>query len=376
MSAVAPPLSLLLELTHRCPLACPYCSNPLQLASIREELDTATWLDAIDQAAEMGVLQVHFSGGEPTLRKDLAELIRRTRGHGLYSNLITSGVALDEAGLDRLIEAGLEHVQLSIQGASAETADVYAGYRNSHEKKLRFAGWMHARELPLTLNAVIHRHNIEQIPRIIELALEVGARRLEVAHTQYYGWGLRNRAALMPSPAQVQAATAAVEAARERLRGQLVIDYVIPDYYGELPKACMGGWGQRFVNIGPRGDVMPCHAADVIPGLRFDNIRERGLREIWEQGEAFARFRGTAWMPEPCKSCEWREVDWGGCRCQALALSGRADVTDPVCRHSPDHARIRAMAEAESTSAPPEFVYRRPAKAPAPKENTQAMETS
>jgi len=359
----APPLSLLLELTHRCPLACPYCSNPLNLAASHEELESAIWLSAIDQAAEMGVLQVHFSGGEPTLRKDLSELVRRTRHHGLYSNLITSGVVLDEAELDRLVEAGLDHVQLSIQDTQAESADRFGGYRGGHEKKLRFAAWLRARELPLTLNAVVHRHNVERVPQMIELALTLGARRLEVAHTQYYGWGLRNRAALLPTQEQVRTTTAQVQAAQERLRGQLVIDYVIPDYYGEVPKACMGGWGQKFINIGPRGDVMPCHAADTIPGIHFDNIRERSLREIWLHSEAFQCFRGTEWMAEPCRSCERREQDWGGCRCQALALTGRADATDPTCKLSPAHPHMRQLAVTESNLVPPEFLYRRRANA-------------
>jgi len=359
---VAPPLAVLLELTHRCPLACPYCSNPLELASQREEMDTGGWLDVIDQAAAMGALQLHFSGGEPALRKDLVELLQRARERGLYSNLITSGIGIDEAKLDRMIESGLDHVQLSLQDATRESADHIAGYKGSFDKKLRFAGWVRARELPLTLNAVVHRHNAGNVPRMIELALQLGASRLEVAHTQYYGWGLVNRAALMPSREQLDAATAVVEEARVRLRGQLVIDYVTPDYYARRPKACMGGWAQKFLNISPRGEVLPCHAAETIPGMQFDNVRDRALLDIWQHGEAFERYRGTAWMPEPCQSCPKKEVDWGGCRCQALALSGTADTLDPVCEKSPDHARIQQAAMDESAAAmPPPFVYRRPA---------------
>ena len=357
---LAPPLAILLELTHRCPLACPYCSNPIELAAMNEELDTAQWLQVIDQAAAMGVLQLHFSGGEPALRKDLPQLIEHARRHGLYSNLITSGVATDEAGLQRLVAAGLDHVQLSLQDAEAASADRIAGYRDSYQKKLRFAGWVRDHGLPLTLNAVIHRHNAERVPAMIELALRLGASRLEVAHTQYYGWGLRNRAALMPSLAQLEATTAAVEAARARLRGQLVIDYVTPDYYARRPKPCMGGWAQRFLNINPRGDVLPCHAAETIPGTRFDNVRERPLAEIWQASEAFNRFRGTDWMPETCQGCPKREIDWGGCRCQALALSGDAATLDPVCERSPDHARVQALAIAEAAAPSPPFVYRRP----------------
>jgi pyrroloquinoline quinone biosynthesis protein E len=354
----APPLAVLLELTHRCPLACPYCSNPLQLVGMRQELGTEDWLRVIGQAAELGALQVHFSGGEPTLRKDLPELLLHARERGLYSNLITSGVAVDRARLAELVDAGLDHAQLSIQDSEAEGADRIAHYRNSHEKKLAFAGWVRELGLPLTLNAVVHRHNVERVPQMIELALRLGASRLEVAHTQYYGWGLKNRAALMPSRAQLDVATAAVQEARERLRGQLVIDYVTPDYYARRPKACMGGWAQRFMNVTPEGKVLPCHAAETIPGMRFDSVRERSLAEIWHDSEAFLRYRGTDWMPAPCRGCERREIDWGGCRCQALALSGDAGKVDPVCELSPDHAAIQALAAGEARDAPPPFVYR------------------
>lgn len=361
--APAPPLAVLLELTHRCPLACPYCSNPLRLVGQREELATADWLRVLDQAAELGALQVHFSGGEPTLRKDLAELVARARALGLYANLITSGIGLDRARLQALQQAGLDHLQLSLQDSEPTGADRIAGYPGAHRRKLALAQWCRELDLPLTLNAVIHRHNAGRVAAMIELALELGAGRLEVAHTQYYGWGLRNRAALMPSREQLEAATAAVEAARERLRGRLIIDYVTPDYYARRPKACMGGWAQRFVNVSPEGKVLPCHAAETIDGLHFDSVRERSLGEIWRESEAFARFRGTDWMPEPCRGCEHRERDWGGCRCQALALSGRADTLDPVCERSPDHARVRALAEREAQAPAPAFVYRRPLRA-------------
>lgn len=363
-TTVSPPLAVLLELTHRCPLACPYCSNPLDLASRGEEMDTAGWLDALDQVAAMGVLQVHFSGGEPALRRDLPQLVRRSRDLGMYNNLITSGVATDAAALDQLIESGLDHVQLSIQDSNAASSDFIAGYRNSFSKKLRFAGWARERDLSLTLNAVIHRHNAHRVPEMIELALQVGASRLEVAHTQYYGWGLKNRAALMPSLEQLDQATAAVTEARHRLQGKLVIDYVTPDYYAKQPKACMGGWAQRVLNISPRGDVLPCHAAETLAGLHFDNLRDRPLADIWQYSEAFVTYRGTAWMPEPCQSCPKKEIDWGGCRCQALALSADARLPDPVCEKSPDHARIRAMAMAEAAAPPPAFVFRRPTPRP------------
>lgn len=359
-STPAPPLAVLLELTHRCPLACPYCSNPLRLVGLREELDTAQWQRVLEQAAELGVLQAHFSGGEPTLRKDLAELLRHARAHGLYCNLITSGVGLSRERLAELQQAGLDHLQLSLQDSRAGGADRIAGYAGAHARKLALARWCVELELPLTLNAVIHRHNAERVGEMIELAVELGAGRLEVAHTQYYGWGLRNRAALLPTREQFDAVSAVVEAARARLRGRLTIDYVTPDYYARRPKPCMGGWAQRFLNVTPEGKVLPCHAAETIEGLRFENVRERGLGEIWRDSDAFNRYRGTAWMPEPCRGCEHRERDWGGCRCQALALSGRADTLDPVCEKSPDHASLRALAERESQAPAPEFVYRRP----------------
>lgn len=354
-----PPLAVLLELTHRCPLACPYCSNPLQLVGLREELGTADWLRVLDQAAELGVLQVHCSGGEPTLRKDLPDLLRHARALGLYCNLITSGVGVSRERLQELQQAGLDHLQLSIQDSQAEGADRIAGYAGSHARKLALARWCAELDLPLTLNAVVHRHNAERVASMIELALELGAGRLEVAHTQYYGWGLKNRAALMPTRAQLDAVTAVVEDARARLRGRLTLDYVTPDYYARRPKACMGGWAQRFVNITPDGKVLPCHAAETLTDLRFESVRERSLGEIWRDSEAFVRYRGSDWMPEPCRGCERREIDWGGCRCQALALSGRADTLDPVCEKSPDHARVRALAESESAAPAPAFVYRR-----------------
>jgi pyrroloquinoline quinone biosynthesis protein E len=353
-----PPLAILLELTHRCPLSCPYCSNPLQLISQRAELDTADWLRVIDEAATLGVLQAHFSGGEPTLRKDLPELLFRSRQRGLYNNLITSGVALDLERLAVLRDAGLDHVQLSIQDSVATESNRVAGYRNSHARKLACASWVCALGMPLTINVVIHRHNIERVTDMIALAVSLGATRVEVAHTQYYGWGLLNRAALLPTRGQVDTATAAVEEARTRLRGVLTIDYVTPDYYARRPKACMGGWARRFVNITPEGRALPCHAAETIPSLQFDSVRERSLADIWYHSEAFKRYRGSDWMPAPCRSCDYREIDWGGCRCQALALGGSADTLDPVCERSPDHSRLRELARSEAHAAGPAFIYR------------------
>jgi pyrroloquinoline quinone biosynthesis protein E len=355
-----PPLGLLAELTHRCPLQCPYCSNPLELERATGELLTGEWLRVFEEAAALGVLQLHLSGGEPTLRKDLEALVAGARDLGLYTNLITSGVTLDRARIEALAEAGLDHVQLSFQGRSPDRADRIGGFRGGHEKKLLTARAVRAAGLPLTVNAVVHRQNIDEIPAMIGLALEVDAQRIEVAHVQYYGWALANRAALMPSPAQLEEATGVVEQARATLRGRLMIDYVIPDYYARRPKPCMGGWGRTALNVTPRGKVMPCHAAANFADLDFPSVRERSLRWIWQESAAFQRFRGTGWMAEPCRSCALKEVDFGGCRCQAMALTGDPHATDPACDLSPHHRALVAIAEAESAAAPPAFVYRRP----------------
>lgn len=356
---LAAPLAVLLELTHRCPLQCPYCSNPIELERAKGELSTAEWMRVLDEAAELGILQVHFSGGEPAARRDLPDLVAHARKIGLYSNLITSGVTLDQARVAQLAEAGLDHAQLSMQDVDHQTAAYIANYPGVQSKKLAFARMVRDAGLPLTINAVINRHNVTRIERMIDLAVSLGAGRVEVAHVQYYGWALRNRAALMPTIAQVQEATQRVEAARERLRGQIVIDYVVPDYYARQPKACMGGWGRQFLNITPSGDVLPCHAAQTIPGLVFDSVRHKPLAEIWATSEAFNRFRGTDWMPPLCRTCDQRDVDWGGCRCQALAIAGDAAATDPACALSPMHGTLRALADAASSEPAPDFAYRR-----------------
>ena len=361
---VSAPVSLLAEVTQRCPLQCPYCSNPLELEKAGVELDTETWLRVLGEAAGLGVLQVSFSGGEPTLRRDLAELVARAAGLGLYSNLITAGVLLDEARLQSLIDAGLDHVQLSIQDAGAANADRIAGYRDGHAKKLRFAEMVRAAGVPLTVNAVVHRQNVDNLEQIIELAVASGARRLEVAHVQYYGWALLNRAALMPTREQTERSVAVIEAAKERLKGVLAFDYVVPDYYAQYPKPCMGGWAKQNLNVTPSGRVLPCHAAETITTLTFDNVKERPLREIWYEGEAFNAFRGTQWMAEPCRSCPRKTVDFGGCRCQAFALTGDATATDPACSLSPLHRDMVATAEREAHEPAPDFVYRKPQNSP------------
>jgi PqqA peptide cyclase len=358
MRLMPPPLAILAELTHRCPLRCPYCSNPVALIRSGEELSTGEWVDLLRQAAALGVLQVHLSGGEPTARKDLEEIVAAARELGIYTNLITSAVLLDRARVEALAAAGLDHVQISFQDSEAAAADRIGGHAGGHEKKRAVAAWVRAAGLPLTVNLVVHRQNLDHLGPMIEMAAAMDARRIEVAHVQYYGWGLANRAALMPTREQVAAADRVVAEARARLEGRAVIDYVVPDYYARRPKPCMGGWGRQFLTVTPAGKVLPCHAADSIPGLVFDSIRERPLEEIWEHSEAFRRFRGTDWMAEPCRSCDRREIDWGGCRCQAFALAGDAAATDPACGLSPRHAEIAALAERDSRSGEAEFLYR------------------
>lgn len=358
--AAPPPIAMLAELTHRCPLACPYCSNPLELASREAELSTEAWAEIFRQAAALGVLQLHLSGGEPASRRDLEDLVAAAREADLYTNLITSGIGLTERRLKALEERGLDHVQLSLQGVDAASADEIGGYRGGFDRKMQVAKWVAEIGFPLTINAVMHKRNLEQLPRMIEMSAAMGARRLEVATVQFHGWADSNRRALMPTKAQAMRTREIVDEARQRLRGVLVIDYVPADYHAKYPKPCMGGWGSTGLNVAPDGQVLPCHAAHTIEGLTFERAPETPLAEIWRDSPAFNAFRGVDWMQEPCRSCERRTVDFGGCRCQAMALAGDPAATDPVCSKSPHHARvleiIEADAEAEPGAAP--LVYR------------------
>jgi pyrroloquinoline quinone biosynthesis protein E len=355
---IDPPMALIAELTHRCPLQCPYCANPVELHRVSAELDTATWQRVLVEAAALGVLQVHFTGGEPTARKDLVELVSSAAKPGLYSNLITSAVRLDEPLLDRLVHAGLDHVQISFQDSEPDNADRIGGFRGGHVRKLAAARAVKRSGLALTVNFVVHRQNVVRVPAMLDLAEELGAGRVEIAHVQYHGWALPNRDALLPSRTELDEATRAVDAARARFKGRLSVDYVVPDYYAARPKSCMGGWGRRFITVTPAGKALPCHVAESLPGLDFPSVREHSLGVIWHDSSAFKRFRGTDWMPEPCRSCDRREIDWGGCRCQAFALTGDASRTDPACEKSPDHG-VMLAAVAEQLATPPEFVYRR-----------------
>ena len=350
------PLGLLAELTHRCPLGCPYCSNPLELDRRSDELDTDTWARVFREAAALGVLQVHISGGEPCARRDIVELVKAAHDAPLYTNLITSGVGVTAQTLAALYDAGLDHVQISIQDARANSADKIAGYKGAYERKNALAAEVVRLKLPLTLNMVVHRANIDRVEEMVEQALALGAGRIEIAHVQYYGWALKNRAALMPTREQVERAVATVERLREKHHGRIVIDAVVPDYYARFPKPCVGGWGRRSLNVTPAGRVLPCHAAEVIPGLEFWSVREHSLQEIWRDSPAFNAFRGTDWMPEPCVSCERREQDFGGCRCQAFLLTGNARATDPVCHLAPDHALVAELAAARADEP---YIYRR-----------------
>lgn len=353
-----PPIAMLAELTHRCPLSCPYCSNPVEMAKLDSELDTDTWTRVFHEAAALGVLQLHLSGGEPASRRDLVTLVKSAREAGLYTNLITSAIGLSERRLNELDEAGLDHIQLSLQGTDAGMADQVGGYRGGFDRKMKTVEWIKQIGFPLTLNFVLHRHNAHQLPRALELAQEMGARRIEVATVQFHGWALKNRDALMPTREQAKKVTQQVTEARKNLKGQLVIDYVPADYHDDYPKRCMGGWGTTGLNVAPDGQVLPCHAAQSIPHLSFDRVQDKPLADIWYDSSAFNAYRGTDWMADPCKTCERKTIDFGGCRCQAMAVIGDASATDPVCIKSPHHQALQDQANEHAAKADAPFVYR------------------
>jgi pyrroloquinoline quinone biosynthesis protein E len=332
--------TLIAELTYRCPLRCPYCSNPLEYKQHKDQLTTEDWLRVLQQAEELGALQVTFTGGEPLLRTDLELLVAQAHRLNLYTTLITSGVPLERERLQSLREAGVDAVQVSVQGADAETSDRIAG-TESFSHKLDVMRWVKELGLPLTLNAVLHRENLDQIESILSLAEGLGADRLELANTQYLGWALPNREALLPTPAQLTKARELARTAKERLRGRMEVLFVLPDYYSDRPKACMNGWGQRYMVVTPDGRALPCHLAHTIPSLTFEDVRTHSLEEIWTSSPAFLAFRGEDWMSPTCRSCDQRSKDFGGCRCQAFHLTGDASATDPVCSLSPDHELVR-----------------------------------
>jgi pyrroloquinoline quinone biosynthesis protein E len=351
------PYTLVAELTYRCPLRCVYCSNPLDYARHGEELDTETWRRVLREAEDVGVVQLNLTGGEPLVRDDLEALVEEARRLDLYTNLITSGIPLGRERLARLRALGLDNVQISIQDTEAAASDRIAG-RRSFERKRAVAGWVKELGFPLTLNTVLHRGNLDRTAEVVALAESLGADRLELANAQYLGWALPNRAALLPTRAQLARARAVAAAARDRLRGRMEVLFVTPDYYTDLPKACMDGWGRRFIVLSPDGLALPCHAAHTLPGLAWQSVRDRPLAEIWHDSPGFGAFRGEDWMPEPCKSCDRRTVDWGGCRCQAYHLTGDAAATDPACRLAPAHALIEAARETAEAAPEPPLIYR------------------
>ena len=363
------PLLLIAELSYRCPLHCPYCSNPLSIVEdrYRDELETEDWARVLREAAELGVLQLAFTGGEPLVRHDVEALARAAAESGLYSTLVTAGTPFTRKRALALRENGLDHVQISIQDSDPIESDRIAGTK-SFAKKIEAARLARELDFPLTVNVVLHRRNLDRVESIIALAEELGARRLELANTQYHGWAVVNRQALMPTREQIEAGEQAVARARERLGPRMDILWVLPDYYEEYPKPCMGGWGREAMVVTPNGDVLPCQAATTIPGLEFDNVRNRPLGEIWFESAAFQRFRGTDWMPEPCRSCpiERQQVDFGGCRCQALLLTGDAANTDPVCHLSPRHGIVVDAREAAQTDGALVYRSERPLAVPHP----------
>jgi pyrroloquinoline quinone biosynthesis protein E len=353
--AATKPLALIAELTHRCPLHCVYCSNPLELGHLADELPTEVWSRVFREAAEAGALQVDFTGGEPLARSDIVDLVRAARGSGLYVNLITSGLPLDEARLDELVQAGLDHFQLSFQGAAEQSANEISGTK-AHAHKLRVLDWLKSRHVAVTLNFVIHRSNIDQIGEMLALGESSCAGRIEFANVQYYGWAFANRENLLPTREQLDRSVEFLKRAEERLRGKIHIEFVVPDYYAKYPKACMGGWGQKMMLVAPNGDALPCHAAQIIPGLHFDNLKDRSLLAIWQKSEVFEKFRGEEWMPEPCKTCDRRTRDFGGCRCQAFLLTGDAAATDPVCSLAPQRPKVDVIVAAVNVPAVESFV--------------------
>ena len=351
MTQLSNPLALIAEVTHRCPLHCVYCSNPMQLAGTDSELTTAEWTSVFQQAGKLGMLHAHFTGGEPLARHDLTELIAGARSAGLYTNLITSGVGLNESRLQALVDAGLDHIQISFQDSQEEAANWIAGAK-AHAHKIELSRAIRKHKIAFTVNLVVHRQNLDHLEEMIAFIEQLNPERVEIAHTQYYGWALANRAALMPTREQLERAVAIVGEAERRLAGRMRIDSVVPDYYAKYPKACMGGWGRRLILVNPSGKALPCHAAEVLLGMSFENVREKSLQWIWQESDSFQRFRGEEWMPDPCRSCDRRTEDFGGCRCQAFLLAGDPTLTDPACSLAPAHRVVEAAVREANTDAP------------------------
>ena len=352
MTTQTQPTTLLAELTYRCPLHCPYCSNPLEMTRAEAELSTADWKRVFTQARNLGVLQLGLSGGEPLVRKDLEELVAHARQEGMYSTLVTSALGLTRARAQRIKEAGIDHIQISFQDVDPETAEKIAGVRSVKQKR-EAAVIVKELDLAFSVNVVLHRANLDRIEEIIDMAGTMGADRVELANTQYYGWALKNRAALLPTRAQVEKSRAIAERAIQRYRGKMQIIYVMPDYYEAYPKPCYGGWGKVYVLVTPDGRALPCHGATEIKHLEFVNVRDHDLEWIWQHSPIFNAFRGDAWMREPCRTCPRKAQDFAGCRCQAYALTGDATNPDPVCTLTP----LRAIIDEALETATPAFDY-------------------
>jgi pyrroloquinoline quinone biosynthesis protein E len=349
------PYTLVAELTHRCPLACPYCSNPSDLVRGHDELRTGEWTRVLDEAVALGVMQMHLTGGEPLARADLETIAAHARSLDLYVNLVTSGLPLDRARLERLAPS-LDHVQLSVQDADPASSDRIAGTA-SFDAKMRVARWVKELGLPLTLNVVLHRSNLDRVEEVVGMAERLDADRLELANVQLVSWAHRNAAALLPTHAQIEHARAVATAARQRLEGRMEVIFVLPDWHADRPRACMDGWGRRFVVVAPDGVVLPCHAARSLP-LAFAGVREGSLASAWRDASGMQEFRGESWLPEPCRSCDRRALDYGGCRCQAFALTGDLRATDPACGLAPQHALVRAAREDAERDVSRAWVYR------------------
>lgn len=363
-----PPLWLLAELTYRCPLHCVFCFNPIDFAQQSEELTTEDWLRVLRQGRELGAVQLGLSGGEPLVRDDLEAIVAEGHRLGYYTNLLTSGVGLSASRAEALKAAGLDHVQLSFQDSTREMND-FLSHTKTFELKSRVARLIKEQGWPMVMNVVIHRMNIDHIDRIIGMAAELGAEYLELANTQYYSWAFLNRDQLLPTRDQLKRAEEITDAWRARMGDRMRIFFVAPDYHEGKVKKCVNGWGSTLMSIAPDGTALPCHTAKMLPGLQFPNVRDHGLREIWFDSEGFNRYRGTGWMKEPCASCEFKEIDLGGCRCQAYLIAQDPAMADPVCIKSPHHHLVEeAVLRAQTDSAAPEarvtehpLVFRDPA---------------
>jgi pyrroloquinoline quinone biosynthesis protein E len=339
-----PPLWLLAELTYRCPLHCAFCYNPLDYTKGGAELSTAEWVRVLREGRALGAVQLGLSGGEPLVRDDLEELVVEARRLGFYSNLITSGVGLNEKRIRAFKDGGLDHIQLSFQDSTRELNDFLSSTR-TFELKSRVARLIKDHGYPMVLNVVIHRLNVDHVPQILEMAEAMGAEYVELANTQYYGWAHLNRAQLLPTREQLVRAEEATNRFRDRVGSRMRIFFVVPDYFERRPKPCMNGWGSVFLTITPDGTALPCHAARMLPGLAFPNVRDESIEAIWHRSEGFNRFRGDGWMKEPCRSCPEKTRDFGGCRCQAYMLTGEAENADPVCDLSPHHHVVTEAVE-------------------------------